>query len=170
MGSTEASPLTVVQPGGAHRNLGTIGVVFKLSGRDTGGALAIVEHPFPVGALVTPHTHTREDEYSIVTEGQIGFRSGDREVVLGPGGYITKPRGQLHTMWNAGPSPARMIEVISPAGFENFFRELADLTAAGPRQVSGIMALADRYGLQFGQPDWLPGLISRYGLTPPPGA
>jgi len=32
---------------------------------------------------VTPHTHTRDDEYSIVTEGQIGFRSGDREVVLG---------------------------------------------------------------------------------------
>jgi len=171
MGSTEASPLTVVEPGGgAHGNLGTIGVVFKLSGHDTGGALAIVEHPFPVGALVTPHTHTREDEYSIVTEGQIGFRSGDREVVLGPGGYITKPRGELHAMWNAGPAPARMIEVISPAGFENFFRELADLTAGGQRQGPGVMALADRYGLQFGQPDWLPGLISRYGLTPPPGA
>jgi mannose-6-phosphate isomerase-like protein (cupin superfamily) len=68
---------------------------------------------------VPPHLHTREDEYSIVTEGQIGFRSGDREVVLGPGGYITKPRGELHTMWNAGPEPARMIEVISPAGFEH---------------------------------------------------
>src|SRR5262249_32988934 len=52
MGSTEAPPLTVVQPGGgAHGDLGTIGVVFKLWGRDTGGALAIVEHPFPVGAL-----------------------------------------------------------------------------------------------------------------------
>ena len=73
MGSTEASPLTVVQPGGgAQDNLGTIGVVFKLSGRDTGGALAIIEHPFPVGALVTPHTHTREDEYSKVTEARSG--------------------------------------------------------------------------------------------------
>ena len=76
--------------------------------------------------------HTREDEYSIVTEGEIGFRSGDREVVLGAGGYITKPRGETHTMWNAGPTPARMIEIISPAGFEGFFRELSDLAAAGP--------------------------------------
>jgi hypothetical protein len=42
-----------------------------------------VEHPFEVGALVSAHLHTREDEYSIVTEGEIGFRSGDREVVLG---------------------------------------------------------------------------------------
>ena len=86
MSSIEAPPLTIVQPGGgAHGDLGAIGVVFKLWGRDTGGALSIVEHPFPVGALVPPHTHSREDEYSIVTEGQIGFRSGDREVVLGPG-------------------------------------------------------------------------------------
>jgi quercetin dioxygenase-like cupin family protein len=171
MTDIEAPAITVVPPGdGPHGDLGMIGVVFKLWGRDTGGALSIVEHPFPVGALVPPHTHTREDEYSIVTKGQIGFRSGDREVVLGPGGYITKPRGEVHTMWNAGQAPARMIEVISPAGFENFFRELADLTFAGPPQPSDLIALAGRYGLQFGQPDWLPGLISRYGLTPPPGS
>jgi quercetin dioxygenase-like cupin family protein len=171
MTGMQAPPFTVVQPGrGPHGGLGSIGVVFKLWGQDTGGALSIVEHPFPVGALVPPHTHTREDEYSIVTEGQIGFRSGEREVVLGPGGYITKPRGELHTMWNAGTSPARMIEVISPAGFEHFFRELADMMAAGPPQFPDIMALADRYGLQFGQPGWLPDLISRYHLTPPPGA
>src|SRR5687767_12053363 len=100
----ENSPrLTVVHPGeGPSGVLGAIGVQFKLWGVDTGGALSIVEHPFPVGALVAPHRHTREDEYSIVTEGEIGFRSGDREVVLGPGGYITKPRGELHAMWNAG--------------------------------------------------------------------
>jgi quercetin dioxygenase-like cupin family protein len=159
-----------VQPGdGDSGTLGTIGVQFKLWGRDTGGAVAIVEHPFEVGALVPPHLHTREDEYSIVTQGEIGFRSGDREVVLGPGGYITKPRGELHTMWNAGSEPARMIEVISPAGFENYFREMVDLFADGPPQFDDIVTLAGKYGLQFGRPDWLPGLISRYGLTPPPG-
>jgi quercetin dioxygenase-like cupin family protein len=171
MTSTQAPRLTVVDPGvGIQGTLGTIGVVFKLWGHDTGGALSIVEHPFPPGALVPPHTHTREDEFSIVTEGQIGFRSGDREAVLGPGGYITKPRGELHTMWNAGNTPARMIEVISPAGFEHFFRELADMVASGPPEPLDVAALASRYGLHFGQPDWLAGLISRYNLTPPPGA
>src|SRR5262249_59773009 len=171
MTGMQAPPLTVVQPGaGTKGQLGSIGVEFKLWGHDTGGAVSIVEHPFPVGALVPPHLHTREDEYSIVTEGEIGFRSGEREVVLGPGGYITKPRGELHTMWNAGTSPARMIEVISPAGFEHFFRELADLTSARPPQPTQAMALAERYGLQGGQPDWLPGLIARDPLTPPPGA
>jgi quercetin dioxygenase-like cupin family protein len=168
MTTTAPPPLTIVRPGeGGAGELGSIGVDFKLWGRDTGGAVSVVEHPFPVGALVPPHLHTREDEYSIVTAGEIGFRSGDREVVLGAGGYITKPRGEMHAMWNAGPVPARMIEIISPAGFEHFFHELSELVADGPPATDSLMALADRYGLQFGQPDWLPGLVARFGLTTP---
>ncbi len=170
MSLTDFPPLTVVRPGeGRTGDLGTVGVAFKLWGRDTGGAVSIVEHPFPVGVLVPAHMHTREDEYSIVTEGEIGFRSGSREVVLGAGGYITKPRGEVHAMWNAGKVPARMIEIISPAGFEDFFVELSDLIAAGPPDRAVIGALGDRYGLQFAQPEWLPDVIARYGLTPPPG-
>jgi quercetin dioxygenase-like cupin family protein len=169
MADPQAPPLTVVRPGeGRAGQLRAIGVVFKLWGQDTGGALSIVEHPFDVGALVAPHTHTREDEYSIVTEGEIGFRSGDREVVLGAGGYITKPRGELHAMWNAGKVPARMIEIISPAGFEHFFRELADLAEAGPPPFDQMAALATGYGLEFGDAPWLPDLIARYQLNPPP--
>ena len=158
-----------MQPGvGAPGELGAIGVQFKLWGTQTNGSVSIVEHPFPVGALAPAHLHTLEDECSIVTEGEIGFRSGNREVVLGAGGYITKPRGEMHTMWNAGQVPARMIEIISPSGFENFFRELSELLTAGPPELGQVPALAERYGLQFGTPEWLPGLISRYGLTPPP--
>jgi hypothetical protein len=107
----------------------------------------MVEHPFPVGALVLPHLHTREDEYSIVTEGEIGFRSGDREVVLGAGGYITKPRNEIHAMWKAGDVPARMIEVISPAGLENFFKELSELLTSGPPDMAEVAPLAANYGL-----------------------
>jgi quercetin dioxygenase-like cupin family protein len=169
MDNIQVPPLTVVHPGeGRAGNLRSIGVVFKLWGHDTNGALSIVEHPFDVGALVAPHLHTREDEYSIVTEGQIGFRSGDREVVLAAGGYITKPRGELHAMWNAGRTPARMVEIISPAGFEGFFRELADLVASGPPAFDAVAPLAARYGLEFGDAEWLPDVIARYGLNPPP--
>jgi mannose-6-phosphate isomerase-like protein (cupin superfamily) len=142
-------------------------VVFKLWGQDTGGALSIVEHPFAVGALVEPHLHTREDEDSIVTEGEIGFRSGDREVVLGAGGYITKPRGELHAMWNAGTVPTRMIEIISPAGLEHLFRWLADLVEVGLPPLAQVAALAARYGVEFGDPEWLPDIIDRYQLIPP---
>ena len=76
------------RPHGTDRALGSIGVGFRLDGEHTGGQVAIVEHPFPPGALVPPHVHTREDEFSIVTAGAIGFRSGSDEVVLEAGGYI----------------------------------------------------------------------------------
>ena len=168
----ESPALTIVKPG-AGRSGGLapgIGVIFKLAGEDTGGAISIVEHPFAIGALVPPHVHTLEDEYSIVVEGEIGFRSGEREVVLGPGGYITKPRNEMHAMWNAGPSPARMIEVISPAGFEGFFAESADLAATGPPSMEAMSNLAAGYGLTFGNPDWLPDVVARYSLTLPPSA
>jgi quercetin dioxygenase-like cupin family protein len=166
-----APGLKVLQPGeGDTGMLGPgVGVQFKLDGPDSLGALSIVEHPFAVGALVPPHIHTREDEFSIVTEGRIGFRSEDQEVVLEGGGYIVKPRGEVHAMWNAGRTPARMIEVISPAGFEGFFRELAALSAASAVTPDALGRLSEVYGLPFATPAWLPDVIARYNLTPPPG-
>jgi quercetin dioxygenase-like cupin family protein len=164
-----ALPLTVLTPPyPPDRVLGSIGVGFRLGGEHTGGQVAIVEHPFPAGALVPPHVHTREDEFSIVTAGTIGFRSGSDEVVLGAGGYISKPRGELHTMWNAGPDEARMIEVITPAGFEGFFRELADVIASGPPDPDALESLAASYGLFF-DPTWVPELMTKYGLNSPFG-
>jgi quercetin dioxygenase-like cupin family protein len=163
---TPPPPLTVVPPGeGRSGNLGAITVDFKLSGADTGGALAVVEHGFPVGALVPPHMHTLEDEFSIVTEGLIGFRSGDREAVLGPGGYITKPRGEAHAMWNAGPEPARMIELISPAGFDRFFAAVVDMVESGDVDPDRGAELAARHGLSFVQTPWLADVVERFHLA-----
>jgi mannose-6-phosphate isomerase-like protein (cupin superfamily) len=159
---------TVVLPWG-------LGAVFKLSSRTTGGEVAIVEHPFAVGAMGPPHLHTREDEFSIVIEGEIGFRSDESEVVLGPGGYIMKPRGQMHAMWNAGSEPGRIIEVITPGGFENNFRDLGELLVAHANDPAGQLfhelpefgELARKYGLTYGTPDWLDDVVQRYGLNPP---
>ncbi|BEL05320.1 cupin domain-containing protein [Actinoplanes sichuanensis] len=159
------SRLRVVGPGeGRSGDLGAITVDFKIWGDDNGGELAIVEHEFPPGALVPPHIHSREDEHSIVTSGVIGFRSEDREVVLGAGGYITKPRGEAHAMWNAGSEPARMIEVISPAGFEMFFKAVVDMVEAGDPDPERGAALAAEHGLEFVDRPWLADVVRRFGL------
>ncbi|GBE68094.1 hypothetical protein MFM001_45560 [Mycobacterium sp. MFM001] len=165
--------VTVVQPGqGETVALPGFGAVFKLSSFDNGGEVAIVEHPFEVGAITAPHRHSREDEHSIVIAGKIGFRSDDTEVVLEPGGYITKPRGEMHAMWNAGNEPGRIIEVITPGGFENYFRELSELMASHPagsklHELPEFLSLAERYGITYGTPDWLDDVIDRYGLKQP---
>jgi len=160
--------LAVVQPGGGERvPIPGFGATFKLYSQETGGVVSIVEHPFSVGTITPPHMHSREDEYSIVLEGQIGFRSDDSEVVLGPGGYIIKPRGQMHAMWNAGDVPGRIIEIIIPGGFESYFRELSALLAANVSEAGAFAELASNYGLTYGHPDWLDDIVERYRLTPP---
>ena len=165
----DRTQLKVVQPGDGDTGilLPGVGVQFKIDAEDVGGHVSVVEHPFAVGALVPPHVHHREDEVSIVIEGRIGFRSEGKEAVLSEGGYIVKPRGEVHAMWNAGDVPARMIEIITPAGFDKFFRELAELNAQGQPAPPAIAELASRYELSFAEPDWIGDVIERYGLTAP---
>ncbi len=159
--------LTVVQPHGPDDPMVPgLTATTRLTAADT-GSISIVEHVFAPGVLVPPHRHAREDEISYVVEGEIGFRSDGREVSLKAGGYIVKPRGELHSMWNAGDVPARMIELISPAGFEAYFVELAAaVAAAGNRVDPEITApIAQRYGLSFDRTEVLD-LIARHGLGP----
>ena len=97
-------------------DLGGLGVHFKIRGDQTGGAFAIVEHPMEAHVIVEPHVHRDEDELSYVVEGTIWARVGEREVEALPGSYVWKPRGVMHSFWNPGPDPARVLELISPAG------------------------------------------------------
>lgn len=65
------APTIVVKPGeGRSVSLGGMRVVFKVSGADTGGAFAVVEHPIDPGRLVLPHVHRHEDEYSMCCRGR----------------------------------------------------------------------------------------------------
>jgi quercetin dioxygenase-like cupin family protein len=118
--------------------LGSIGVRFMIDGEAAGERFSLVEHPMSARALAAPlHRHTREDEYSYVFEGRVGALLGDEVLVGGPGDLIFKPRDQWHTFWNAGDEPARILEIISPAGFERFFAELVDLRRAERGRPSG---------------------------------
>ena len=147
--------------------LGTIGVRFMVDSAESGGGFSLVEHPMSARALAAPlHRHTREDEYSFILQGRVGALLGEEVLVGGPGDLIFKPRNQWHTFWNAGDEPARILEIISPAGFEGFFRELVDLgglTGAEPQILAGLCA---RYGLEI-DVDSIGRLVQRFGLRFP---
>jgi gentisate 1,2-dioxygenase len=118
-------------------------------------------------ALAAPlHRHTREDEYSFVIEGRMGALLGDEELVAGPGDLVFKPRNQWHTFWNAGDEPARILEIIAPAGFEKFFAELVDLGGVEAAEPEVMGELCGRYGLDM-DPDSVPGLVERFDLRFP---
>ncbi len=147
--------------------LGTIGVRFMIDGGEAGERFSLVEHPMSPRALAAPlHRHNREDEYSYVLEGKMGALLGDEVLTAGPGDLVFKPRGQWHTFWNAGDEPCRILELISPAGFERFFADLSDLggvTAVPPETVG---ELAARYQLEM-NPDSVPELLERFELKFP---
>jgi quercetin dioxygenase-like cupin family protein len=159
--------LLILGPGeGTKVDIGGMGVDFKVWGESTGGRLSVVEHPMEPGRLVPPHVHQDEDELSYVLEGTFGARVGDQIVTAPAGSYLFKPRGVPHTFWNAGPSPARLLEILWPAGFERFFAELGDLarTLTDPGEFDGRRAdLAARYHVSF-LPEWVPELKERFHL------
>jgi quercetin dioxygenase-like cupin family protein len=145
-------------------NLLALGVRFMIDGETTGGAFSLVEHPLPPRALGAPlHTHRNEDEYSYVLEGRVGVQLGDEVLEAGPGELVFKPRGVQHAFWNAGDEPARLLELISPAGFENYFRELAPLLAAPERDEAAIGEVVARYELDIDF-DTIPVLAEQHGL------
>lgn len=137
---------------------------FLIDAELMGGLFSLVEHRLLPGVLAAPlHRHTQEDEYSFVLEGRIGAVLDGREVVVEAGDLFLKPRDEWHTFWNAGDQPARVLEMISPAGLEALFRIIDDLgDELSPDQLGelarqhridvdlrGTAAVAERHGLTF---------------------
>jgi mannose-6-phosphate isomerase-like protein (cupin superfamily) len=164
MTATVAGAKIVSPADGTEGFLGSIGVRWMIDGDETAERFSLVEHPMSPRALAAPlHLHTREDEYSFVLEGRMGALLGDEVVEAGPGDLVHKPRDQWHTFWNAGDEPCRILEIIAPAGFERFFKELDAIGGALKADPEALAQLNERYGLLM-QPETVPGLLERFGL------
>ena len=143
---------TVLGPtDGRAVQIGGLGVRFMIGAEASEGGFSLVEHPLAPRALGAPmHTHEHEDEYSFVLEGEVGLELGGETVVARPGDLVFKPRGVPHAFWNPSDRPARLLEIISPGGFERYFEEIAPLFPAdGPPDFPAVMEVAARYGLEF---------------------
>lgn len=154
-----SGPRLVGPDDGERVDLVTLGVRFMVSAAESGGGFSLVEHPIGPRGLCAPlHRHTHEDEYSYVLEGRMGAQLGSDVVFAGVGDLVFKPRGQWHTFWNAGDTPCRILEIISPGGFEQYFAELGASSARPDAAAS--------YGLEFDF-DSIPRLCEQHGLRFP---
>lgn len=152
-----------IRPGEGDTSTGRVRDRFLVEGHDTDGRFALVEHQFDPRALAAPmHRHHLEDEYTWVLSGTIGAVLGGDEMVAEAGTLLFKPRGEWHTFWNAGDGPATVLELISPAGLEQFFRWLMENpepdpealgAAAAPYRcdvdLEATMPLLERHGISF---------------------
>lgn len=159
--------LVVSPEGGEMVWLKGLGARYLINGEQTAGRLAVVEHPIKPRALASPmHTHEREDEISFVIAGRVGVQIGDQVLVAEPGTIVFKPRGIPHAFWNESEEQARVLEMITPAGFDNYFREMAAIYAdstTGMPDPQRAAALYAKYGLELDVAS-IPRLIQAHNL------
>jgi len=144
---------------------GPLGAYLLADGSQTGGAVSFLVHTLSPRALGSPmHTHHNEDEWSYVLSGAVGVEIGGEVAIAEPDDLILKPRGVPHAFWNASDEPARLLEVIGPAGFEGYFERLAEVfSSAGAPDPARLQEVAVAYDLEI-DPSSVPRLAQQHGL------
>lgn len=97
---------------------------FKASGDDAGGGFAAVETVLHPVAAAPAHVHERTDEAFYVIGGEIVVEVGEQRLRGTPGSFGFLPRGIPHRYLPQAPGPVRVLWLLSPAGFEGFWREV----------------------------------------------
>lgn len=123
-------------------------ILIRASAETTGGAFSLFEE-LPPMLDTGPHVHSNEDELFYPLEGEHVITVGDEEHRVGPGGVVFAPRGVPHSQHRVVPGEGRLLVMVSPAGFEGFFRDLAAAEAAGKLGPEAYVAASERYGITW---------------------
>ena len=146
---SDTDPRAVVRRTDEVEAIAAAGVehLFRLTGADTGGRFAFEEFTVPPGSSgARPHVHHGHDEYFYVLSGTLTLHTGDGEVELGAGELAAAPRGAPHGFRNAGAEPVRGICMFTPAGYENYFRDVHPAAADGAEITEALLTeLRGRY-------------------------
>lgn len=122
---------------------------------DTDGKYGLIECVLPAGFAPPPHIHHSEDEQFYLVEGRLTFRCAGQTIAAGPGDIVLLPRGVPHTFVVEEPGPARVLQITTPGGVEEFFAgfgtPLSVLAAApdGPPDFKRLAELATQYQIEF---------------------
>jgi mannose-6-phosphate isomerase-like protein (cupin superfamily) len=139
---------TVSEPLAERLVFGPGKVIVRASAATTGGALTIFEEVPPL--LDTPlHVHSKEDELFYILEGEHIVQRGDEEFRVGPGDAVFLPRGVPHAQRRVVPGEGRHLAVCTPAGLEEFFRDLARADDEGRLDLDAYAAASQKAGLTW---------------------
>ena len=142
------------QEGRALWFLGTL-MTLKAGGEQTGGAFTLLECLMPPGFAPPPHVHRAEDEGFYLLEGDLTVTCGAEQWRAGPGAFVWLPRGLPHGFTVEGTTPARMLQVTAPAGFERFAAEVGQpaqtpvLPPPAAPAIERLLASAARHQIEI---------------------
>ncbi len=140
---------TIHGPGDGEVIGGASAVTIKATGEETSGSFylgeAFVEPGFPGPP---PHTHERLHDMFYVLEGTLTMLLGDQTSELAAGSFVCVPPGVVHTFSNTSEEPVRFLNFNTPAGWENYMRDLGAALAKGSPSREEIGQIAARYDFQ----------------------
>lgn len=124
---------------------------FHQTGQSTDGRITLIEHTVAPSTMAgPPHVHHAEDELTLLLEGELTVLVGERLSTISPGQSVWKPRDVAHAFWNAGDRPARLLEIVAPAGLEQYFAALSELFTGGRMpDLRALAPLAANHRLEF---------------------
>ncbi len=147
-----------------------VGIRYLLTGAQTGGHMTLLEIPCKPSSVVAPtHTHTLEDEYQLILEGEVAFELDGEVIHARAGDMVIQERGVPMAIWNPTAQPARLLVMFTPGGYDEYLKEVTPLVVAGNR--AAMPAVWAKYGLTI-DPSSIPRIMQQHGLRPlggPPG-
>ncbi|MGC1617097.1 MAG: cupin domain-containing protein [Candidatus Acidiferrum sp.] len=134
---------------GLHHHIGVSSTDYKVTTRDSSGALFIFEHTHHTKKGGPPrHLHHNEDEWFYVIEGDYIVEAGAERFQLGPGDSILGPREVPHVWAFVGDTPGKLLITFAPANkMEAFFRDNAKQMSGGKYANEAEMYQA--YGMEL---------------------
>jgi len=143
------NPIQVPDGSGKQLNILGTSMLIRIHGRDTDGTLSTVEtHDLPGGGPPL-HVHHREDETFQILEGEYEFMADGKAILARPGTTLFAPRGIPHTYRYVGKTPGKLMCIITPAGFEEFFEEIGALNPQQQQDIPRVMEVAKKFALEI---------------------
>jgi mannose-6-phosphate isomerase-like protein (cupin superfamily) len=143
-----AAPFAQHHGGGERLEFWGTTIVVRASADSTGGAFTLFEEETPI-LDTSRHVHRETDELYHVLDGEHVFVCGDQEFTVGPGGTVFLPHGVPHAHRRVVPRTGRLLCATSPAGFEGFFRVLAEASRIGASPGEAYERASQEHGVTW---------------------
>jgi mannose-6-phosphate isomerase-like protein (cupin superfamily) len=125
---------------------GPAAAVVKATAESTGGGFTMSDSTIAPGFPGPPaHSHQQITDTFYVLEGTLTVRLGNDFVDAPVGTYVCIPPGNVHTFSNRGNGQVRFLNINSPAGWENYLRDVAGLMEAGPPTTEDWRRVMEKY-------------------------
>jgi len=140
---------TVHRPGEGEKMGGPTTVTIKATGKETNDSFYLGEGVFEPGFPgPPPHRHRRLHDMFYVLDGTLTMRLGDQTLELEPGSFVCVPPGVVHTFSNPSDTAVKILNFNTPAGWENYMRDLATALTGGTPTQEQIGQIASRYDFE----------------------